>query len=109
MMAVIETGGKQYKVKPGSVIKVEKLAVKEGEEIILDKILMVEKDDKSIFGNPCVEGAKVIAEVLKQDKADKIIVYKFKRRKGYHRTQGHRQRLTQLKVKEIQVMNRAKG
>jgi len=108
MIAVIETGGKQYKVKPGSVIKVEKLAVKKGEEVILNKVLMVEEDDKSIFGNPCVEGAKVITEVLKQDKADKIIVYKFKRRKGYHRTRGHRQRLTQLRVKEIQFMNRIK-
>ncbi|MEA1965063.1 MAG: 50S ribosomal protein L21, partial [Candidatus Aerophobetes bacterium] len=102
MMAVIETGGKQYKVRPGSIIKVEKLAGREGEEVILNKVLMVEKDDENIFGNPSVEGAKVIAEVLKQDKADKIIVYKFKRRKGYHRTQGHRQRFTQLKVKEIQ-------
>ncbi|MCD6472780.1 50S ribosomal protein L21 [Candidatus Aerophobetes bacterium] len=109
MLAVIEIGDKQYEIKVGSIIKVEKLIAKEGEEIILNKILMVKKDDKSIFGNPWVEGAKVIAEVLKQGKANKIIVYKFKRRKGYHRTQGHRQCLTQLKVKEIQIMDKAKS
>jgi len=103
MMAVIETGGKQYEVIPGSIIEVEKLTAKEGEELILDKVLMVDEDGKTHFGRPWVRGAQVVAEVLGQDKADKIVVYKFKRRKGYHRRYGHRQLITRIKIKEIQL------
>ena len=102
MMAVIETGGKQYKVSPGSVISVEKLNAKVGEEVVLDKVLMVKEDDEAIFGHPVVEGVKVVAEVLRQHREKKIIVYKFKRRKNYHRKYGHHQPFTQLKIKEIQ-------
>jgi len=101
MMAVIETGGKQYKVSRGSVIKVEKLNAKAGEEVVLDKVLMVKEDDEATFGNPIVKGVKVVAEVLKQDRDKKVIVYKFKRRKSYHRKYGHRQPFTQLRIKEI--------
>jgi len=68
----------------------------------LDKVLMVKEDDEVIFGNPVVEGVKVVAEVLRQHRKKKIIVYKFKRRKNYHRKYGHRQPFTQLKIKEIQ-------
>jgi len=100
-MAIIETGGKQYTVSPGSTIKVEKLNVEVGKEVVLDKVLMMKRDDEAIFGNPVVKGARVVAEVLKQDRDKKIIVYKFKRRKGYHRKQGHRQPFTQLRIKEI--------
>jgi len=103
MMAVIETGGKQYKVNPGSVIEVEKLPAGEGEEFILDRVLMIDEDGKTRFGNPWIEGARVVAEVLKHDKADKIMVYKFKRRKGYHRKLGHRQLITRVRIKEIQL------
>ncbi len=102
MMAIIETGGKQYEVSPGSVIKVEKLDVETGKELILDKVLMVKEDDETIFGNPLVSVVKVVAEVLEQGRAKKIIVYKFKKRKNYHRKHGHRQSFTQLKIKEIQ-------
>jgi len=100
-MAVIETGGKQYKVSPGSMIKVEKLDVEVGKEVVLDNVLMVKKDEGTIFGDPMVKGARVVAEVVKQDRDKKIIVYKFKRRKGYHRKYGHRQDFTQLRIKEI--------
>jgi large subunit ribosomal protein L21 len=103
MMAVIETGGKQYQVIPGSIIEVEKLTAKEGEELILDKVLMVDEDGKTHFGRPWVRAARVVAEVLGHDKADKIVVYKFKRRKGYHRKYGHRQLITKIKIKEIQL------
>jgi len=102
MIAVIETGGKQYKVSPGSVIKVEKLDMEAGKEVVLDKVLMVKKDGETVFGHPVVEGAKVVAEVLREDRGKKIIVYKFKRRKGYHRKYGHRQTFTELRIKEIQ-------
>jgi len=101
MMAVVETGGKQYKVSPGSMIKVEKLDVEVGKEVVLDNVLMVKKDEGTIFGDPMVKGARVVAEVVKQDRDKKIIVYKFKRRKGYHRKYGHRQDFTQLRIKEI--------
>ncbi len=107
MIAVVETGGKQHQVSPGSTIRVEKLDAKKGEEVILDKVLMVKKDDENLFGNPLVPGAKVIAEVTGQDRAKKIIVYKFKRRKNYHRKYGHRQAFTELKVKEIQLQQSA--
>ena len=102
MMAIVETGGKQYEVSPGSVIKVEKLDAEVGKELVLDKVLMVKKNDEVIFGNPLVDRVKVIAEVLQQGRAKKIVVYKFKRRKNYHRKYGHRQSFTQLKIKQIQ-------
>jgi len=105
-MAIIETGGKQHTVNTGSVIKVEKLDAEPGKELVLDKVLMVKEDDEVIFGNPLVSGAKVIAEVLEQGKSKKIIVYKFKKRKNYHRKYGHRQSFTQLKIKEIQYQEK---
>ena len=101
-MAIVETGGKQYEVSPGSVIKVEKLDAEVGKELVLDKVLMVKKNDEVIFGNPLVNRVKVIAEVLQHGRAKKIVVYKFKRRKNYHRKYGHRQSFTQLKIKQIQ-------
>ena len=102
MIAVLETGGKQYRVSPGSLIRIEKLAAKKGEEVILDKVLMIKKDEESFIGNPWLAEARVVAEVTKQDRDRKIIVYKFKRRKNYHRKYGHRQPFTELKIKEIQ-------
>ena len=103
MIAVVETGGKQYQISPGSIIRTEKLKAKEGEEVVLDKVLMLKEDDGEVLvGNPLIAEARVTAEVLRQDRAKKIIVYKFKRRKGYHRKYGHRQAFTELKIKEIQ-------
>jgi large subunit ribosomal protein L21 len=103
MIAVVETGGKQYQISPGSIIRIEKLKAKEGEEVVLDKVLMIKEDDsEALVGNPLIAKARVTAEVLRQDRAKKIIVYKFKRRKGYHRKYGHRQAFTELKIKEIQ-------
>ncbi len=103
MIAVVETGGKQYQISPGSIIRIEKLKAKKGEEVVLDKVLMIKEDDsETLVGNPVIAKARVTAEVLRQDRAKKIIVYKFKRRKGYHRKYGHRQAFTELKIKEIQ-------
>ena len=101
MIAVLETGGKQYKVSPGSLIRVGKLTAQKGEEVVLDKVLMIKKDGESFIGNPWLAEARVVAEVIKQDRDRKIIVYKFKRRKNYHRKYGHRQSFTELKIKEI--------
>ncbi|MGB9744640.1 MAG: 50S ribosomal protein L21 [Desulfurella sp.] len=97
MFAVIETGSKQYIVKEGDILKVEKLNASKGDEIEFDKVLMV--DGK--VGNPYVENAKVKATVITQGKAKKIIVFKFKRRKGFKKKIGHRQHFTQVKITQI--------
>ena len=102
MIAILETGGKQYEVSLGSLIRVEKLAAKKGEKVVLDKVLLIKKDEESFIGSPWLAGAKVVAEVTKQDRDRKIIVYKFKRRKNYHRKYGHRQSFTELKIEKIQ-------
>lgn len=101
MFAVVETGGKQYKVSVGSVVNVEKLKANVGDEVVLDKVLLVSKEDGVLIGKPYVEGAKVVAKVVKQDKYPKIIVFKFKRKKHYRRKYGHRQPYTQLNIQEI--------
>lgn len=101
MYAIIETGAKQYKVEPGQVIKVEKLKHNEGEDLIFDKVLMINKDDKFIFGNPYIEGAKVLASLVKTDKAKKVIVFKQRPRKNYRRLKGHRQYYTSIKINDI--------
>ena len=94
MYAVIKTGGKQYKVAAGDVIKVEKLAGEEGSEIVFNEVLAL--GDK--VGKPFVEGASVKATVLKQAKADKVIIFKKKRRQNYRRKNGHRQNVTIVKI-----------
>ncbi|OSS41890.1 LSU ribosomal protein L21p [Desulfurella amilsii] len=97
MFAVVETGSKQYIVKEGDILRVEKLNVAKGDEIEFDKVIMV--DDK--IGNPYVENAKVKGTVIAQGKAKKIIVFKFKRRKGFKKKIGHRQHFTQVKITQI--------
>jgi len=101
MFAVIKTGGKQYKVSEGDVLEVEKLDKKEGDEIIFDQVLLVEEDEEPDFGKPTVEGAKVKAEVLKQGKGDKKIVYKYKPKKRQRKKKGHRQPFSRIEIKEI--------
>jgi large subunit ribosomal protein L21 len=101
MYAIVETGGKQYRVRPGDVIRVEKLPGTEGEEIVFDKVLLVANGDDVKIGTPLVEGAKVKGTIIKQGRGKKIIVFKFKRRKRYHRKYGHRQYLTAVKIEEI--------
>ena len=98
MYAIIETGGKQYRVQENDFLFVEKLEVAEGEEVVFDKVLMVEGK----IGSPVVEGAKVVAKVVAQGKAPKIIVYKYKSKKNYHKKQGHRQPYTKVKITAIE-------
>ena len=103
MYAIIETGGKQYKVAEGDVIKVEKLAVEEGQEYSFDKVLVVAKDSDVTVGAPYVAGAKVSASVLGEGKAKKVIVYKYKSKKGFHKKKGHRQPFTELQIKAVSL------
>ena len=102
MFAVIETGGKQVKVEVGTEIYVEKIEVEPDHEYVFDKVLLV-NDEKVLVGNPYILGAKVIATCIKQGKQKKIIVYKYKKRKKYRKTQGHRQPYTKLVVKAIEA------
>lgn len=101
MYAVIETGGKQYKVQKGDVLKIEKLQANEGDVVEVTKVLAVINEKKTSFGKPLVEGAKVVLKVLEQGKGDKIIIYKYKPKKNYRRTQGHRQPYTKVVIDNI--------
>lgn len=101
MFAVIKTGGKQYKVSENDIIDVEKLAANEGDKVTFAEVVALENDGKTSIGTPLVENASVEAEVLKQFKEDKIIVFKKKRRHNYRRKQGHRQFATKVKITSI--------
>lgn len=103
MYAIIETGGKQYRVKTGDTLKVEKLEVAEGETVEISKILAVGQGDEVKLGQPLVEGAKVKARVLEHGRGEKIIVFKYKSKKNYRRKQGHRQSFTKLLVESIEA------
>lgn len=99
--AVIQTGGKQYRVSEGDVIEVEKLDVEAGADARFEQVLLVSDGASVSIGSPLVSGAAVTAEVVEQTKAPKVIAFKYKRRKGYHRTVGHRRQITRLKIKTI--------
>ncbi len=101
MYAIIETGGFQFKVEPGSKLNVPKIAFAEGDSLKLEKVLLVGDGDDVEVGTPLVTGASVEAEVLEHGRGKKITVYKRKRRKGYERTQGHRQDYTRIEIKSI--------
>jgi large subunit ribosomal protein L21 len=103
MLAIIKTGGKQYKVSPGDKLKIEKVEKKEGEEIIFDQVLLVEKSNKVQIGTPLVKDAKVSGKVLSQGKADKIIVFKFKSKTRYRKKQGHRQPFSEVEITKIEA------
>lgn len=103
MYAVIKTGAKQYKVSEGDVLAVETLAGQAGDEITFTDVLMI-ADEKDIrVGTPYVEGAKVVGQIIGQKKGPKVIIYKMKRRKGYHKKTGHRQKLTSMKITKISM------
>lgn len=99
--AIIETGGKQYRVQPGKSISVEKIEGEAGSTVELDRVLLVSEDDKLSVGMPTVEGAKVVAEVTEQGRGKKIIILKYKAKTRYRVKTGHRQWLTKLAIKEI--------
>lgn len=100
MYAIIATGGKQYKVAEGDIIRVEKLGVEAGETFTFDQVLAV-NNDKLVVGEPTVAGATVTASVLGDGKGKKVVVYKYKRKTGYHKKNGHRQQFTAVKIDKI--------
>lgn len=102
MYAIIKTGGKQYKVSEGDVIRVEKLAANEGEEVVFDQVLTVVGDDVKV-GKPLVEGAKVTGKVEAQGKEKKILVFKYKAKSNYRKRQGHRQPFTKVVIEKIEA------
>jgi large subunit ribosomal protein L21 len=103
MFAIVETGGKQYRVREGQQVKVSKLQAEAGSEITLDKVLVVGEGGDVQIGQPYVEQARVVCDVLNHGREKKIIVFKKKRRKDYRKKQGHRQDFTTLRVKAIAV------
>ena len=103
MYAIIKTGGKQYKVSEGDLVRVEKLAYEVGDTVDFDQVLLVSNDGELKVGSPLVEGAKVSATVEDQNKDKKIVVYKFKPKKQYRKKQGHRQPYTLVKINSISL------
>ncbi len=101
MYAIIETGGKQYKVTEGDIITVEKLNVEAGQEVTFNTVLVLSKNDTVSVGAPYVEGASVVASVLGEGKEKKVVVYKYKPKKGFHKKRGHRQPFTKLQIKSL--------
>jgi len=101
MYAIIETGGKQYRVQEGDTLKVELLDAEAGQTVEIDKVLMVNKDGQVKVGNPFVAGAKVTVKVKEHGKGKKIVVFKYKPKKNYRRKQGHRQPYTEVVVEKI--------
>jgi len=101
MYAVIKTGGKQYRVAEGQTLKVEKLDVEEGAAVEFDQVLMIADGDRIQVGAPYIDGARVSATVKSQGRSPKVLIVKFRRRKHYRKTQGHRQSYTELKISGI--------
>jgi len=103
MYAVLETGSKQYRVSAGDTLEVERLPVEAGKPVTLDRVLLVNQDGKLSVGSPTVANASVVADVVEHIRGEKKLTFKMKRRKGYHKSIGHRQELTVLKIKEIKA------
>jgi large subunit ribosomal protein L21 len=101
-LAVIKTGGKQYIVSPGQKIKIEKIEGEEGKEVIFNEVLLLEKENNVVIGNPLIEGAKVIGKILKQGKSKKVIVFRYKSKTRRKKKKGHRQPYTEIEVVKIE-------
>ncbi|MBV9080091.1 MAG: 50S ribosomal protein L21 [Elusimicrobia bacterium] len=101
--AIVRTGGKQYRVAEGDVVTVDKLEAEAGQEVTLEQVLFAKNGEKSLTGQPSINGASVTAQVIRQLRAPKIIVYKERQKKVYKKTQGHRQSLTELRIKSISL------
>jgi large subunit ribosomal protein L21 len=101
MYAVLETGSKQYRVSAGDTLEIERLTVEAGQPVTFDRVLMLSNDGKVSIGSPTVPNATVVADVVEHIRGEKKVTFKMKRRKGYHKTIGHRQELTVVKIKEI--------
>ncbi|MFA6892774.1 MAG: 50S ribosomal protein L21 [Synergistaceae bacterium] len=94
MYAIIETGGKQYRVSAGDKLRLEKIHAEEGEQVSFDKVILLGKDDGPLIGTPYIDGAVVTAKILEHVKDDKVIVFKYRRKKNYRKFRGHRQQYT---------------
>ena len=103
MYAVLETGSKQYRVSAGDTLQIERLAVEAGQPVTFDRVLLVNHDGKVTVGAPTVASASVVADVVEHIRGEKKLTFKMKRRKGYHKSIGHRQELTVVKVTEIKA------
>lgn len=103
MYAVVKTGGKEYRISPGDLIRVEKLEGKVGDQVTMKDILMVSHEDQVQVGNPLLSNAVITGEIVQQVKGRKVLIYKMKRRKNYRRTKGHRQTYTYIRVNEINL------
>ena len=103
MYAVVETGGKQYRVAPGDTLEIERLEAEAGNPVTLGRVLLVAREGQFSVGTPTVAKATVIADVVEHFRGDKKVTFKMKRRKGYHKTIGHRQELTRIKVTDIKL------
>ena len=104
MYAIIETGSKQYRVEKNTILSIEKLALDKGAAVTFDRVLLASDGEKVSIGTPTLKGAMVTGEILDQYKGEKVIAFKMRRRHGYHRTRGHRQRLTKVKITGIQLV-----
>jgi large subunit ribosomal protein L21 len=103
MYAVLETGAKQYRVTPGDELSIERLDAEAGQTVTFDRVLLVNKDGQVTVGTPIVAQAAIVADVVGHKRGPKVVAFKMKRRKGYHRKVGHRQELTVIKIKEIKA------
>lgn len=103
MYAVLESGSKQYRVSAGEMLEVERLPVEAGKPVTFDRVLLVSNEGKLSVGSPTVANATVVADVVEHIRGEKKVAFKMKRRKGYHKTIGHRQELTVVKIKEIKI------
>ena len=103
MYAVIKTGGKQHRVSEGDIIAVEKINGSKGDTILFDEVLMIAKEGEIKVGTPFLVGVKVVGEIIEQASGSKIDVFRMKRRKGFHKKTGHRQKLTRMNIREISL------
>lgn len=101
MYAIIESGGKQYRVEPGAVVSLERISGEVGSQVELNRVLLISDGSTVKVGKPTLSGARVVSEILAQTRGEKIDVFKFKKRKKYRRKTGHRQELTQVRIAEI--------
>ncbi len=109
MYAVISSGGKQYRLSEGDLIDLERLDGEVGDQVVFDQVLLVSNGEAPLIGTPTVDGARVVGTIVEQGKGDKIVVFKFKRRKMYRRRTGHRQLLTSVKIESIETAGPAKA
>jgi large subunit ribosomal protein L21 len=103
MYAVLETGSKQYRVSAGDKVEIERLGIEAGQAVTFDRVLLVNNDGKISVGSPTVANATIVGDVVEHIRGEKKIAFKMKRRKGYHKTIGHRQELTVVQIKEIKL------